>query len=507
MKRLTFLLLALVATPYLFSQSYVDALRYSKDHLNGTARFVSMSGAFGALGGDLSSIKINPAGSAVFLNNSASVSFSVHDTQNETSYFNNNNSFSQSDFSVNQAGGVFVFENSNVNSNWKKFTLGLNYDVQNNFDNAYFVSGTSNRSIDSYFLGYAEGVSLDLLQLQSGESISSLYKFLGENEGFGAQQAFLGFQSFIIDPVDFENPNNTSYFSNIEAGAKNQEYSEATSGYNAKFTINLGTQLHDNLYMGVNLNSHIIDYREATFFVERNSIPTSLINEVRFSNNLAVLGDGFSAQLGLILKATPFFRFGLTYDTPTWFNILEETTQSITTLRTVDGQNISENIQPNVINIFEEYRLRSPGKIAASVAYLFGKQGLISVDYGFKDFSNMQFSPTTIAAFSQQNNEINSLFKSVSIINIGGEYRLQPWSLRGGIHYEESPFKDQLFMDDLLGFSVGLGYDFGALTLDLAYARSEQQRQEQFYQNSAFNNASLINATNNLFTLSTTFKF
>ena len=39
------------------------------DNSVGSARFQSMGGAFGALGGDLSAININPAGSAVFIDN------------------------------------------------------------------------------------------------------------------------------------------------------------------------------------------------------------------------------------------------------------------------------------------------------------------------------------------------------------------------------------------------------------------------------------------------------
>ena len=40
-----------------------DALRYAVNNLTGTARFRAMSGAFGAVGGDLSLLYINPAGS------------------------------------------------------------------------------------------------------------------------------------------------------------------------------------------------------------------------------------------------------------------------------------------------------------------------------------------------------------------------------------------------------------------------------------------------------------
>ena len=36
--------------------------------MSGSARYISMGGAFGALGGDVSAISDNPAGSSVFLN-------------------------------------------------------------------------------------------------------------------------------------------------------------------------------------------------------------------------------------------------------------------------------------------------------------------------------------------------------------------------------------------------------------------------------------------------------
>ena len=51
------------------SQEISDAMRYAQDNLTGTARYRAMSGAFGALGGDFSSLNVNPAGSAVFSNN------------------------------------------------------------------------------------------------------------------------------------------------------------------------------------------------------------------------------------------------------------------------------------------------------------------------------------------------------------------------------------------------------------------------------------------------------
>ena len=77
MKRKIFLLIGIVSFSILNAQNTVDALRYSTENIQGTARFNSLSGAFGALGGDLSAIDINPAGSSVFLENTMALTFSV----------------------------------------------------------------------------------------------------------------------------------------------------------------------------------------------------------------------------------------------------------------------------------------------------------------------------------------------------------------------------------------------------------------------------------------------
>ncbi len=67
MKKVTsiFLFLFLLST-LLHAQGSVDAYRFSREDLYGTARAMSMGGAFGALGGDLTGVSINPAGIAVY---------------------------------------------------------------------------------------------------------------------------------------------------------------------------------------------------------------------------------------------------------------------------------------------------------------------------------------------------------------------------------------------------------------------------------------------------------
>jgi len=92
------------------AQNINDVLRYSKENLQGTARFQAMGGAFGALGGDLSALNVNPAGAAVFNNSLLTLSGTYYNNTNDTRYFGsfNTNTFSNTDLS--QVGGVFVFK-------------------------------------------------------------------------------------------------------------------------------------------------------------------------------------------------------------------------------------------------------------------------------------------------------------------------------------------------------------------------------------------------------------
>ena len=65
----------------LHSQGLEDAIRYSDGDTQGTARFKAMSGAFGALGGDISGISINPAGAAIFNTSQGVLSASTKNNQ------------------------------------------------------------------------------------------------------------------------------------------------------------------------------------------------------------------------------------------------------------------------------------------------------------------------------------------------------------------------------------------------------------------------------------------
>lgn len=506
MKKLFILVIGIISMSISQAQNINDALRYSSGDIKGTARFQSMSGAFGALGGDLSAFSVNPAGSAVFTTSYASISLGIENNDNNISYFNGINELSNSSVNLNQGGGVFIFKNTDTNSLWKKFSLGINYDISKNYDDDWRANGTGNTTIGEYFLANAQGLRLDEISaLSDQETIPQAYSEIGSIYGFAHQQAYLGYESFILEPETLDDNNNT-YTSNIKGNTFNQDYNYVATGYNGKISFNIGTQYGEDTYFGLNLNSHFLNYERFTSLYESNTNENSTVREVLFDNTLSSNGSGFSFQLGGIFKLTNELRAGLTYESPTWMSIQDETTQYLETL-VIDDTNSDfyKVVDPNIVNIFETYRLQTPSKITGSLAYVFGTKGLISFDYSRKDHSKTKFKPTSDRYFNQQNTIIENALTAASTYKIGGEYKLKQFSFRGGYRIEESPYVDKNNIGDLTGYSLGLGYNFGNTNLDVSYSRSQQDINYQLY-NTGLTNAATIDNSNSNITLTLGFK-
>lgn len=491
MKKYIFLLFAGFTFSAAQSQEIIDAVRYAQDNLSGTARFRAMGGAFGALGGDLSSININPAGSAVFSNNQIAATLSNFNVKNNSNYFGTNTSISDNSFDLNQIGGVFVFKNQNSNNNWKKISFSINYENTNNFNNSIFSSGVNpTNSVDGYFLSYANGVPLSVLD-------NSNY---GELDN-GGQQAFLGYQAYIINPVDNTNPNNSQYVSNVTSGGNYyQENGIYTNGYNGKLSFNMASSYQDKLYFGINLNSHFTDFYRSTSFYERNNNPLGLdytVKNLRFDNNLYTYGTGFSFQIGVIGKVTTNTRLGLAYESPTWYNLSDEFSQNLAAVSANSGGQLpADVVDPQLVNYYAPYKLQTPSKFTGSFAQIFGKTGLISIDYSIKNYGNTKFQPKNDVYYRGLNSEMNNILSTSGELRIGAEYKIKEWSLRGGYRFEEGPYKNSNTIGDLNSFSGGLGYNFGVFKLDVAYAYAERNSQQGFF-TQGFTDGAKINTKNN----------
>ncbi len=496
MKKILFVITLFQVIYSVNAQEITDALRYAQTNQTGTARFAAMSGAFGALGGDMSAIMVNPAGSVVFSNNFVAVTGSSLNTNNNSNYFGNSNKKNNSDFDLNQGGGVFVFENKNTESNWKKFAVGLNYENMSNFGNNQFSSGINGKnSAVQYFVNNANGIkNADLRDL------------FYDQFDFKGQQASLAYQAFVLNPINNVDTN-TLYLSNsVATGNFYQENAAVTEGYNGKFVFNASTQYKDKLYLGLNLNSHFTDFRKSTSFYEdylgaTNASNTKGLQSFRFDNDLYTYGTGFSFQLGAIAKLTDNIRLGLAYQSPTWMRLNDELIQSLSSV-CADCPSPNYNENPGITNVYAPYKLQTPSKITGSLGYVFGKIGLISVDYATKNYENTEFRSS---GFANLNTDIGNNLKRTNEIRIGAEHRIKEWSLRAGYRFEESPYKNTNIMGDLTGYSGGFGYSFGATKVDLGYSYFKRNTSEQFF-SQGMTDRSLIKAVNNDITLTLGFE-
>lgn len=457
------------------AQNINDVLKYSTEDLQGTARYQSMGGAFGALGGDLSALNINPAGSAVFNNTLITFSGTYYNTDNQANYFGTRTNSNVGDTNINQVGGVFVFNNTNSNSDWKKFSLALNYDLVQNFENSYLAQGRSNQGVDSYFLNFAQGTPFGSILLEDGELIENGYLDIGANGGFSDQQSFLGYYGGIIDPLD--NDSQTSqYTRNASYTNVDQQLQRTNIGYNSKFTINMASEYKEQLFLGASLNFHSVYNERIDRLTETGYDADSEIQRTTFDNLLATEGNGFSLTLGAIAKLNDFVRLGASYQSPTWYRLNDNLSQRINS--NLADEDI-EFIDFNIINLFETYTIQTPSKLTGSMAVIFGENGLLSFDYGYQDFSNAELRPDSDPNFQNVNSDISEQLGAVSSFRLGGEYRIAQVSLRAGYRFEQSPYENTDTIGDLNGISGGIGYNFGGSRLDFSLNRIDQQVNEQ----------------------------
>jgi long-subunit fatty acid transport protein len=444
-------LLAVVLTSHSQSLGYQDlAVLFSQDDANGTARFASMSGAFGALGGDISVMNINPAGLAVFNNSLFSGSFNSRNIDIRADYYGTSRKNQDQFLNLSQAGAVLVFDNA-YKSDWSKFAIGFNYRITKDFTNGFEARGNS------------------------------------------------GVPTFRDFPLD-ENTETIDY--NI---AEEQRFFNNYIGEITELNIAFSSVYKNKLYLGAALNFYDLNFSQrSTLFEFNRDVDGNTLDANLYQENFTS-GGGFSLNVGFIYKANENIRFGLSYQTPTLFselleesNILDNDGFMGDTEITVSNNNSSydNTYGGNLPTQRFTYRLKTPSKLTASAAFIFGKKGLLSIDYSNKKYQNTKLSN---ADFSNENQFFQNELRNTHSFNVGSEWRFERFSIRGGYRFEQSPDRLALDSDHVKGYSFGGGYNFGNFKLDFAYSDNNRTAPYNFYPGFNVNSANL-SIDNRIFT-------
>lgn len=400
------------------AQNHVDALRYSQESLWGSARYVSMAGAFGALGANATSPSHNPAGIAVHTNNEFSTSLSFLDIETTATYhssstFNKNSRSSIPNLNYVSAN---VFDPEQI-GDWSRFNFGIGYNRLEDYNQNFYVSSELNESISSFsdvILTNANGISFENLNMFS---------------------ELLAFNTYLIDTLGTVN----DYISNANFPYTNQSFYSNQSGSKNEFYISFGSAYQDRLFVGGTIGFPNIEYSERNTIRETNASSSDEVLELddyEYNTNLFASGSGINLKLGLIYKLDESIRYGFAIHTPTYYEINEEYWTSMNT-NFING---AERYSSESYLGFFDYRLTTPFKMINSLSFIINKTAIVSVDYELLDYSSSKLS-ADFYNFSDTNNEIESYYTRTSNLRIGGELRVHPQlSLRGGYAYYGSPF-------------------------------------------------------------------
>ncbi|MGY0408332.1 MAG: OmpP1/FadL family transporter, partial [Polaribacter sp.] len=348
------------------------AILFSQNDGNGTARFTSMSGAFGALGGDISSISINPAGISVYNTSALAATFNSRATDIESTYYGNSITNKNQFLNLSQAGAVLVFESA-YNSNWSKFAIGFNYSIRKDFNNSFIVEGNNNVAT---------------------------------------------FRNFPLD-------NNTPHIGYDFADS--QHFTNSYTGKINEANIAFSSVYQNKLHVGLGLNFYDINFSQRTTLLETNNDGNGNTLDAKIYQENFTTGAGVSLNAGVIYKVTKKFRFGLSYQTPTWYTELIEDSNIInnkgfdgdTEISVSNSNAIYDNTaEDNFESRKVDYRLKTPSKLTTSAALIFGENGLLSIDYIYRNYQNMKLSNRD---FRKENQFFKEGLRNTQAVNLGTE--------------------------------------------------------------------------------------
>lgn len=478
-----------------YAQTAYDALLFSENNYEGTARTMAMGNAFTALGGDLGSIGINPAGSAVAgysqITLTPSLTFSASTTQGVSPYsdghlpyFERQMKSRMTDFGMPNIGFT-VSHDTNRSSGIKNFTFGFVVNKTAGWNEDVYAAGTN--STTSFMGSMAYDATISGL---TGTDLGAAAAFdrmpwkpvVGYQSGMistfgGYDDQFVGASEVIYDNGDV-----------ALGGPLNQSYGRRVDGGKYDYLINMGANISDFIYIGANLGISSLDYTYNEYFKETAVDPsdfeialsggeTIYFDEMRYKYTYSASGTGYYGKIGVIVTPGGGFRIGAAIQTPTVNTITEEWQQSGETSYT-DGKYDASSSSPYGRG---SYRMVSPSRVNLGIAYALGQLGVISADYEVSDYSQMRYKSSDYDRdyFESVNEEIMENFRASHMLRLGLEAKPLPeLAVRAGYSMATSPERCIECSSDIPAIrnqnvSFGLGYSSkNSFFADLAVRRT-----------------------------------
>ena len=131
-------MLGFIGAPAMYAQVAEDALLISRSMPTGTARFQSIGGAGVALGGDVSSAFLNPAGLGFYNRSQAVFTPKFLNANSDVGFFNSQSSTFDTDFSIGNFGVVINNTKDDlIPADYRGGSFAITYNQTNNYSFNY----------------------------------------------------------------------------------------------------------------------------------------------------------------------------------------------------------------------------------------------------------------------------------------------------------------------------------------------------------------------------------
>ncbi|MFN6945752.1 MAG: OmpP1/FadL family transporter [Cytophagaceae bacterium] len=431
---------------------YHEALKYSRTTFGGSARYMGLAGAATALGGDMGSVHVNPAGLGLYRRSEVSFSPGLNFANSRTNFLNTTTPDNRQNLNVGNFGVVFSDVKDDIEPGaWRGGSFGISFTRTNNFNNQFTAAGVNPRnSMTDYFAQISQGFHFDQDIFFPPEDLIDL--------------AVLSNTLFPDVSGRFYTPVNRGFPSR-------QEEIITERGGQFQWDISYGGNFNDQFYIGASMGiTRIRNITERTF---RETVlydfddPRDLI-DLEVYDYFESRGTGVNFTLGTIYRPSDIIRFGLTLETPTWYAV---TDQYLYYARS-RFEETQYNFEGETPLSSYRYNLNTPLRLTGGAAFFLGRSGFISADIAYVDYSaaTVREPGATINQLRGDNLTIQSLYRPTINVNLGAEQRFDIYRLRVGFATLGNPYRPDAsdIRHTVYNFTLGAGIRMPDYYVDFA---------------------------------------
>ncbi len=480
------------------AQDAFDVLQMSQTELRGTSRFQSMAGAFGALGGDLSTLTQNPAGIGVYRSSDLGVTLSLDFNSTKAGV----NKLNETKFNVNNVGYVGAIRlNSESVPN---LNFGFTYNRIQSF-NRHYVGGVANIPTSMSNFVADEFVNVP------GYTDGDLYWDEDYNPYFDGYAPWAAVTMFDMTTqnggyVGIINSNG-DYMQGLfgDGTAADAYYSVDESGHADEYNIAFGGNIANKLYFGLDFGILDLDFKSTQTYEEEMDNPYVMADDIdlfespivsdntyakwALTNYLHSEGTGVNFKFGLIWKPVQALRIGAAFHTPTYYD-MRDTYLVSAKLHAYQNDELLYRASKSSNDGYRysgTYTIKTPWHFMGSVAGVIGTNGILSLDYEYVANETMRIGDDRNNDYPDVTDNVKAYFKPSHIIRVGGEYRVTPsFSLRAGYSYKTTQVEKGVdeyeyniatvgtnpayqYDNAVHNITAGIGYRYQKFYADLAY--------------------------------------